>query len=69
MTRDSGNEPTMNWKTVVENWRNLSEAARFRIRWERIPRAVATSMAFEHEPVDLKMHEDELEKIAHRRVL
>jgi len=43
----------MNWTETIQRWRQLSSEARERIRWERIPRQVALSMAFEREPVEL----------------
>lgn len=52
----------MDWKQVVEQWRKLSAQEQLRVRLSRIPRKVARSMAFEGEPVDEKMLEDELSR-------
>lgn len=41
------------WKTVIHAWRSLPAEEKQAIRWRRIPRNVALSMAFEGEPVDL----------------
>jgi hypothetical protein len=43
----------MKWTETIERWRELNAEARQRIRWERIPRQVALSMAFEREPVEV----------------
>ena len=43
----------MKWIENIQRWRELNLEARQRIRWERIPRQVALSMAFEQEPVEL----------------
>jgi hypothetical protein len=43
----------MKWTETILHWRQLNAEARQRIRWERIPRQVALSMAFEQEPVEL----------------
>jgi hypothetical protein len=43
----------MKWTESIQRWRELAAEKRERIRWERIPRQVALSMAFEREPVDL----------------
>ncbi|MCX6951870.1 MAG: hypothetical protein NTV51_06855 [Verrucomicrobia bacterium] len=42
----------VNWIDIVHRWRQLPEAARLDVRWQRVPRQVALSMAFEKEPVD-----------------
>lgn len=47
----------------LERWRALPEEERLRRRWQRIPRHVAESMAFEGEPVDLAWLEE-----LHRRM-
>lgn len=47
------------WKTAIDRWRALPAEERHRRRWERIPRNVAESMAFEGEPVDLAWLEEE----------
>ena len=47
----------------LQRWRALPLAERRRRRWERIPRNVASSMAFEGEPVDLVWLEE-----LHRRM-
>lgn len=49
----------MDWKQAIENWRRLSPQERERRRWQRIPRSVAQSMAFEGEPVSLQVLEAE----------
>jgi hypothetical protein len=43
----------MNWTETIQRWRQMTAETRERIRWERIPRQVALSMAFEREPVEL----------------
>jgi hypothetical protein len=43
----------MSWTETIERWRQLPLQEREEIRWRRIPRQVALSMAFEKEPVDL----------------
>jgi hypothetical protein len=53
----------MDWKQVIERWRNLSPEERTRIRSERIPLNVAESMAFEGEPVELEMLRAELARL------
>jgi len=47
----------------LQRWRALPRAERQRRRWQRIPRHVAASMAFEGEPVDLAWLEE-----LHRRM-
>jgi hypothetical protein len=47
------------WKQAIANWRQLPEAERTRIRWQRIPLNVAQSMAFAGEPVSLETLEAE----------
>ena len=42
------------WQTNIERWRALPSDQRTREEWQRIPRQVAQSMAFEGEPVDLQ---------------
>jgi hypothetical protein len=42
----------MKWTDTIERWRRLDSVAQQQIRWRRIPRQVAMSMAFEGEPVD-----------------
>lgn len=49
----------MDWKQAIENWRRLCPQERHRRRWQRIPRNVAQSMAFEGEPVSLAALEAE----------
>ncbi len=53
----------MDWTTAVRQWRNLSAEQQRRIRWSRLPRKVARSMAFEGEPVDQQMLEIELDRL------
>src|ERR1039458_4551283 len=43
----------MKWTETILRWRQLSAEAQRRICWERIPRQVALSMAFEWEPVEV----------------
>jgi hypothetical protein len=43
----------MNWTESIRCWRELTAETRNRIRWQRIPRQVALSMAFERESVEL----------------
>jgi hypothetical protein len=43
----------MSWTENIQRWQLMTAEARERIRWERIPRQVALSMAFEREPVEL----------------
>ena len=50
---------TMDWKQVIERWQALPPEEQARLRRQRIPLNVAESMAFEGEPVDLKMLEEE----------
>ncbi len=42
----------MKWADNIQHWRELTPESRQEIRWWRIPRQVALSMAFEKEPVD-----------------
>ena len=51
----------MKWTETIERWRRLNADAQQRIRWERIPRQVALSMAFEREPVEVSW----LQKLHH----
>lgn len=46
--------PIMTWQEKVQAWRALPEKEREAIRWSKVPRQVAASMAFEGEPVDLQ---------------
>lgn len=46
------------WKGMIRAWRSLPQEQKHAIRWRRIPRNVAQSMAFAGEPVDLGMLED-----------
>jgi hypothetical protein len=41
------------WNEAIQRWQRLSAEDQQQIRWRRIPRQVALSMAFEKEPVDL----------------
>ena len=43
----------MNWQQAIQQWRDLPETEKHRLRWQRIPLNVAQSMAFEGEPVNL----------------
>jgi hypothetical protein len=42
----------MKWTETIERWRRLDAGQQRQIRWRRIPRQVALSMAFEREAVD-----------------
>ncbi|PYI82466.1 MAG: hypothetical protein DME26_17590 [Verrucomicrobia bacterium] len=55
----------MNWTETIRRWRRLNVEARQRIRWERIPRQVALSMAFEGGPVEVSW----LQKLHHQAEL
>ncbi|WP_296699325.1 hypothetical protein [Thiocapsa sp. UBA6158] len=57
------------WKQIVSDWRKLTPEERRRIRLSRIPRKVARSMAFEGEPVDEKMLEEELQRLMEQRAM
>lgn len=57
----------MDWKQAIEHWRALSPEQQRQIRRQRLPRKVARSMAFEGEPVDQKMLEDELVRLTQQR--
>ena len=58
-----------NWKEIAAEWRKLTPEERRRIRLSRIPRKVARSMAFEGEPVDEKMLEEELQRLMEQRAM
>jgi len=58
----------MNWKQAIERWRALPPEEKARIRLARLPRKVARSMAFEGEPVDQRMLERELDRLARQPV-
>jgi hypothetical protein len=49
----------MDWKQAIQRWQALPPEEQSRLRRLRIPRNVAESMAFEGEPVDLRMLEAE----------
>ncbi|MPZ44049.1 MAG: hypothetical protein GEV05_11700 [Betaproteobacteria bacterium] len=55
--------PPVDWKQAIERWRSLPEAARTRMRRDRIPLNVAESMALEGEPVDLETMKAELMRL------
>ena len=55
------------WQDIVAQWRKLSPEQKRRIRLNSIPRRVARSMAFEGEPVDEKMLEEELQRLIEQR--
>jgi hypothetical protein len=57
----------MNWIQAVQNWRQIPLEEQRRIRLARLPRKVARSMAFEGEPVDQRMLEEELARLTQRR--
>lgn len=46
--------PNMDWKQAIAAWQQLPPEEKARRRWQRIPRNVAQSMAFEGEPVSLE---------------
>lgn len=58
----------MDWRQTIERWRNLTPQEQTRIRLARLPRKVARSMAFEGEPVDQRMLERELDRLARQPV-
>ena len=43
----------MKWNETIQTWQKLNAQAQQQIRWQRVPRQVALSMAFEKEAVDL----------------
>jgi hypothetical protein len=43
----------MKWNEAIQTWQKLNAQAQQQIRWQRVPRQVALSMAFEKEAVDL----------------
>ena len=53
----------MKWNETIQTWQKLNAQAQQQIRWQRVPRQVALSMAFEKEAVDLssleKLHRQE----------
>lgn len=51
------------WKQAIREWRALPEEEQWRLRIANLPRKVARSCAFEGEPVDLAMLEEELERL------
>jgi len=51
----------MDWRETIKRWRSLPPEEEARIRLARLPRKVARSMAFEGEPVDQRMLEQELD--------
>lgn len=53
----------MNWMQAVQNWRKIPLEEQSRIRLSRLPIKVARSMAFEGEPVDQRMLEQELARL------
>ena len=55
--------PNTNWQAITAEWRKLSPEQKRAVRLNRIPRKVARSMAFEGEPVDEKMLEEELQRL------
>ena len=59
--------PPVNWIEAVQKWRKLTPEEQRRLTLKRLPRKVARSMAFEGEPVDQKMLEQELERLVRRR--
>lgn len=58
----------MDWKLAIERWRSLRPEEQARIRLARLPRKVARSMAFEGEPVDQRILERELNRLARQPV-
>jgi macrodomain Ter protein organizer (MatP/YcbG family) len=57
----------IDWKHVVAEWRTLTAEEQRQVRLRRIPSKVAKSMAFENEPVDIRMLEEELERLMNQR--
>lgn len=47
------------WQLAILRWRALPTIEKQRIRWQRIPRNVAQSMAFEGETVSLQVLQSE----------
>lgn len=60
--------PPMDWKLAIERWRTRPPEEQARIRMARLPRKVARSMAFEGEPVDQRILERELDRLARQPV-
>ena len=58
----------MDWKQIIERWRNLTQEEQARIRLASLPRKVARSMAFEGEPVDQRILERELDRLGRQPV-
>jgi hypothetical protein len=55
--------PPMSWTTAIRQWRLLTPEQQRQIRLRHLPTKVARSMAFEGEPVDLRMLEAELARL------
>lgn len=53
----------MNWVQAIQNWREVPLEEQRRIRLARLPKKVARSMAFEGEPVEQRMLEEELVRL------
>lgn len=53
----------MNWVQAIQNWRRVPLEEQRRIRIARLPNKVARSMAFEGEPVEERMLEEELVRL------
>jgi len=51
----------------LQKWRKLTPEEQRKVRLKRLPRKVARSMAFEGEPVDQKMLEQEPERLVRQR--
>jgi hypothetical protein len=58
----------MDWKQVIRRWQALPLQEQARRRRLRIPLNVAESMAFEGEPVDQRILEPQLDRLAGRPV-
>lgn len=58
----------MDWKQTIKRWRTLTPEEQARIRLASLPRKVARSMAFEGEPVDQRILERELDRLARQPV-
>lgn len=58
----------MDWKQTIERWHNLTPEEQARIRLARLPQKVARSMAFEGEPVDQRILEQELDRLGRQPV-
>jgi hypothetical protein len=58
----------MDWTQTIERRRKLPPEEQAQMRLARLPRKVARSMAFEGEPVDQRMLEQELDRLRQQPV-